>query len=232
MLAPASTDEAAIAAGREALQRLRSRRTWDDWLCVGRAVYLLRDQALGTANAKRPYGRKYVVVYGQLLQQHGFDSVNRDVRGALVQIVENLDKVEAWRATLPETVRLDWNHPHSVLRHFMAAGRPRQRGPHHSIERKCERQGEQHDAPRANGSRHFPICPDAFRQRGIAKVRKQWSIYGPDAIRAFDAAFTGLFRTVDDIHELLAYQRPRPRGRPKLETRPRTPALAVLESPH
>jgi len=65
-------EETVIAAGREALNRLRRNVTWTDWKIVGAALAIGRDRALRIAGTRRPFGKPYVRTFSAWLRQHGF----------------------------------------------------------------------------------------------------------------------------------------------------------------
>jgi hypothetical protein len=56
-----SRDSGTIEAGRAAWQRIRDhgRKSWDDWLTVGRALIIGRTEAMQKARANRPIGSTY-----------------------------------------------------------------------------------------------------------------------------------------------------------------------------
>jgi len=213
MLAPASTDDATIAAGREAWQRLRSGRDWADWLKVGYALVIGRDHALSTAKTDKPFGKRYVQAFASWLRQHELDAIHKSVRGVLLQIIDNLDKVEQWRASLPERQQAKVNHPDTVWRGYGAA-----------------QHGFGDDAAcRHPPSRYFVIWPDHARERARRKVERIIASHGVDFRAIVNAALTGALPHGEDLDELVKFQAPRPLGRPP-QTRPPSPAIVLLDS--
>jgi hypothetical protein len=151
---------------------------------------------------------------------------------SLLRIVENLDKVEQWRSTLPDAVRADLNHPSGVWRHYLKAQRPAQVRP-----RDLHRPGirEQHAAaPAVNASssgRHFTIFPEHQKEAAHRKLVRALGLYGINNPRKLvEAALTGALPSEDDVRELLAYQAPRPKGRLSHTTRPRSASAIVVDS--
>jgi hypothetical protein len=110
------SDDAITAAGREAWGRLQAsqRTAWADWRAVGHALKIGKDAALLAAGVLTPFGKPYVQIYGAWLRETGLDEVKSSHRYRLLQCIDNLDQIEAWRASLDEAARNDLNHPDSV----------------------------------------------------------------------------------------------------------------------
>jgi hypothetical protein len=123
--APPKTEDDPVALGREAWQRRRDgvSKEWTDWVLIGQALYIGRNEAMTQAHAKKASGKNYNIAYHHWLQLHGFDDIDKADRGKLLYLVENLAAVEAWREGLSEAERLRWNHPSSVWRGFNCPNR-------------------------------------------------------------------------------------------------------------
>lgn len=70
-----------VAEGRVAWQQIKenSRRSWDDWLKVGKAIAFGRAEAMRQSKANRPVGTGYVRVFGAFLRDQGFtDTTNQE----------------------------------------------------------------------------------------------------------------------------------------------------------
>jgi hypothetical protein len=76
----------------------------------GRGLQLLRKKAdlLGTRNA-----------FNDLRDQHGLGDrfFNKTLVSKLLRVMENLEAVEKWRATLTEKPRFEWASPDAIIRH-------------------------------------------------------------------------------------------------------------------
>ena len=107
-----------IWAGQEAWYRLSSSHTWRDWLLVGKACQFLRTEAMRTAHANKPEGRRYNQEFSDLLKANGFDAIDKSTRSRLFGILDNIDDVEKWLATVPANKRLTLNHPHTIWRAY------------------------------------------------------------------------------------------------------------------
>lgn len=102
-------------------------QTWDGWLAVGRAYQHGSRLAMHVAGSNRPFGRGYQRAFSAWATRTGFDVIALDAptRSALAAILDHLEDVETWRATIPQNKRLRLNHPTTVLKAWRAATRPR-----------------------------------------------------------------------------------------------------------
>ena len=207
MLAPADD---AVAAGVAAWGRLRRCSSWEDRRAVAVALRISRDHALQQAGTDKPFGRKYTRTFAAWLTNNQLDGVNKTVRGTAIKIADNLPAIETWRDKLPEAAQLRLNHPDAIWRHF-------------------QKTLDTDTACRHAPSRHFVIFPPAFKERARRRITKVLDVYGPDPCKLADA-LTAALPHVEDIEELLAFQLPRPKGRPPLENRPRSAAMINLET--
>ena len=86
------------------------RRTFDNWVTMGRGLQLLRKKAgqIGTRNA-----------FNDLRDQHGFGErfYNKTLVSKLLRVMDELEAVEKWRATLTEKQRFEWASPDAIIRH-------------------------------------------------------------------------------------------------------------------
>jgi len=105
-----------VAAGRAAWERIKGhdRKSWDDWLMVGRAIIIGRAEMMAKANSNRPLGTVYNRLMGEWLKQHGFGDVNNQERYRVILCIENATEIEVWRAGLDEGRRRRLNHPGAV----------------------------------------------------------------------------------------------------------------------
>jgi hypothetical protein len=116
-----ATREAHIQRGKDAWKKHKSDATWLDWIAIGEAHMLLRQEAMSTAHTNQPIGSRYNADFGDLLRRHGFDDMDKADRARLFEVMEHRVAIEQWRATLPQTTRLRVNHPSTVLRRWKAA---------------------------------------------------------------------------------------------------------------
>jgi hypothetical protein len=115
-----------IALGRAAWERIRehARRSWGDWLAVGRALQIGRALALEAAGIDVPYGKRYTEAMGRWLAENGLDAIGQQVRHRVLSCMDNLPEIEAWRASLPEAERGKYNHPDSNFWRWKNHARP------------------------------------------------------------------------------------------------------------
>lgn len=117
--APPNPDaDTTVAEGRAAWTRRKAETatSWDDWKLIGRALAVGRQEALTRANKARPVGQKYNKAFGDWLQMHGFDDIDKSDRAKLLQLIDNLKSVEEWRANLTEGQRARYNAPSTIWR--------------------------------------------------------------------------------------------------------------------
>jgi hypothetical protein len=118
-----------IAAGQQAWARLNQYHTWRDWALVGKALAVGRAEALAIARTKKPEGRRYNTAFHDWLGWNGFAGISKSTRARLLECMANLEKIEAWRATLSPNELLRLNHPTTVLGAWRrATAEPRAKG--------------------------------------------------------------------------------------------------------
>jgi hypothetical protein len=110
-----------IRRGQEAWRRHKDDATWHDWLAIGQALSIGRQDAMADAGTNQPIGSRYNTAFGDWLVRHRFDDIDKGDRSRLFDVMDNLPAIEEWRATLPSTLRLRLNHPNSILRKWKAA---------------------------------------------------------------------------------------------------------------
>jgi hypothetical protein len=105
-----------IKRGQEAWMRHKQDATWADWMQIGEALSIGRQDAMATAGTNAPVGSRYNAEFGNWLTRHKFDDIDKGDRSRLFEVMDNQGAIEAWRGTLTQAVRLRLNHPSSVLR--------------------------------------------------------------------------------------------------------------------
>ena len=120
-----NTRDTYIKRGQEAWRRHKSDATWTDWLAIGEALAIGRQDAMGAAATNQPIGAAYNIAFGKWIARYGFDEIDKGDRHRLLEVMEHRAEIEAWRSTLTSTERLRVNHPSTVLRKWKAATQPK-----------------------------------------------------------------------------------------------------------
>jgi hypothetical protein len=105
-----------VIGAQAAWVRLQSheRRSWTDWLAVGRGVEIGAASALLAAGTNQRIGSKYNRAVGAWLREAGFDSMNPQTRYRVLLVLENLPEITAWRDGLDAKRKARFNHPGAV----------------------------------------------------------------------------------------------------------------------
>jgi hypothetical protein len=115
------TEQATVLRGQEAWHRLGGDHCWEDWRQVGAALVIGRNGAMREAGVNRPAGRRYNAVFAAWLVKYGFQNLDKGDRYRLFAVMDHLQEIEIWRATITPTERLRLNHPSSVFRKWKSA---------------------------------------------------------------------------------------------------------------
>ena len=113
----ANSDEV-VRRGQEAWSRLEAGRSWEDWLAVGEAIQVGRHRAMVEANTNQPHGSRFNSIFGEWLQETGFDTLDKGDRNRLLNCLKHHAEIQAWRLSLPANKRLQLNHPNAVWRNW------------------------------------------------------------------------------------------------------------------
>jgi len=112
------SEHQAVERGREAWERLKADRTWEDWMLTGTALTIGRDECLAATHSNDVGDKRYRNAFGSWMDENGFGDMDKGERKHLFDCMEHRAEIEAWRATLTMNVRLSLNHPRSVLRRW------------------------------------------------------------------------------------------------------------------
>jgi hypothetical protein len=113
-----------IAAGQSAWARLNQHESWRNWVAVGKALNCGRAEAMRVARTKQPIGRRYSLAFSDWLGRNGFAGISKSTRARLFECIDNIEEIEAWRATLKPTKLIRLNHPTTVLSAWRRANEP------------------------------------------------------------------------------------------------------------
>ena len=107
-----------IRAGRDALERITKAQSFEAWKSIGAALAIGKTHALRVTGANRAWGQHYSREFGKWLKENGFDRMPKSTRSVAIELHENAEAIEAWRATLPERQRRRLVHPLSNVRRW------------------------------------------------------------------------------------------------------------------
>jgi hypothetical protein len=133
------------------------RRTFDNWVTMGRGLQLLRKKA------DLPGTR---IAFNDL--QHGLGDrfFNKTLVSKLLRVMDELEAVEKWRATLTEKQRFEWASPDAIIRHCPvfnpppAAGAKRKPSAYAKLEQANEDIARELDAAKAHIAELEAAQPD------------------------------------------------------------------------
>jgi hypothetical protein len=110
-----------VTRGREAWTSLRSDQSWEKWVVIGRAIEAGKTAVMRELGTNLPSGRRWNETFGGWLKETDFDQINKATRSHLQTCLDNLPAIEAWRQTIGLGLRLQLNHPYTVLRRWQAS---------------------------------------------------------------------------------------------------------------
>jgi hypothetical protein len=110
------SEHEAVERGREAWERLKSGKVWEDWMLTGTALTIGRDECLAATHSNDIGDKRYRNAFSDWLEENGFGDMDKGERKHLFDCMEHRAEIETWRATLTMNVRLSLNHPRSVIR--------------------------------------------------------------------------------------------------------------------
>ena len=170
---PTKDTNAIVAAGLKAWKQLKANthKTWDDWILVGKALHVGRQEAI--ARTGMPPGHKLCNdAFSLWLKQHqdlaDFNIIDKkSCRARLLWIIDNLDKIERWRATRSVSERAAWNSPSTTYRvaHCKQRGLPDFRDPTSSEQKN----GKADEALPGSWSKLLVIADEACAYEKVKK---------------------------------------------------------------
>ena len=99
-------DDDHIERGKQAWKRLKEagRNSWEEWKLIGTALMTGREHAMAVAKTKKN-GKRYSEQFNIWLQIHDFHTIDKADRTKLLSIMEDLERIEKWRAADRRTAR-------------------------------------------------------------------------------------------------------------------------------
>jgi hypothetical protein len=116
-----------LRQGVEAMERLSSNRSrdWADWLKVLAALGIGRHAAMLEAGANQPRGHGYCTAFAKWLRcNEAFAAIDQADRKRMFDVLDNVEGIQEWRASLAPSQQLKWNNPIIVLREWKRSQRP------------------------------------------------------------------------------------------------------------
>jgi len=110
-----------IRKGLDALAAIAKAESFEGWCAIGAALAVGKAHALKVTGANAAWGRNYSREFSEWIERHGFDSMAKSVRSVAIELHENAEAIEAWRATLPDHQRRRLVHPLSNVRRWRAS---------------------------------------------------------------------------------------------------------------
>jgi hypothetical protein len=108
----------------EAFERIRTGQHWRDWTLVAAGFEAGRARAMREAGTNEPAGRRYNERFGDwMTAQRWPREIDKATRNHLLWVADHLPQLEAWRETLPASIRDAWNYPTTVKRQYARAMR-------------------------------------------------------------------------------------------------------------
>lgn len=110
-----------IRAGRDAWHAIEKAETFEAWRSIGAALAIGKAHALHVTGANRAAGQHYCREFGKWVKEYGFDQIPKSTRSHVIEMFENIEAIEAWRATLPDKQRRRLRSPQINVRRWRAS---------------------------------------------------------------------------------------------------------------
>jgi hypothetical protein len=114
--------EADIVAGARAFSKLLNHAAddWTSWSITIIGLRGLRDLARAQAHTADIQSYAYRQAMSHLLQLRKYsvyDQIDKPTRSACYKLMDSIDELMVWYATLPPAEKLRWKHPQSIVKH-------------------------------------------------------------------------------------------------------------------
>lgn len=189
------TDDATIDLGRAAWKRIQHharKKSFEDWIKLGRALLVGRCEAMKAAGTNKPVGNRYNMAMNSWLTANGMHGVNANERYKIFSILENLDAVQRWLDGIGDAERRRMQHPSTIWAGYRRHLAPRSR---------CYTCPPRPSTKLVDGRYHRQIKFDqAMIRRAGDAMRQSWS---NDCYRLAAIALIAAIRDERDILELL-----------------------------
>lgn len=108
-----------IKAGLDAWRLTQKSASFENWMIIGKALQVGRNAATCATGATT--GARYSKTFYSWANERGFGGMSKADRWSACDLVENIDALEKWRASLPEKQRRRLINPLSNMRRWRKA---------------------------------------------------------------------------------------------------------------
>lgn len=112
-----------LREGSDAWEGVKGGQSFLAWKKIGRALLLLRNQSLAEIGSEVANGKRYAVAMSRRCKAAGFGSMRPATRSVCIELSENIQEIERWRASAPKE-RREAIHPLSVVRKWRQSQAP------------------------------------------------------------------------------------------------------------
>jgi hypothetical protein len=117
-----ATLETEIVAGARAFSKLLNHAAddWTSWSITIIGLRGLRDLARAQAHTSDIQSYAYRQAMSHLLQLRKYsvyDQIDKPTRSACYKLMDSIDQLSVWHATLAPADKLRWKHPQSIVKH-------------------------------------------------------------------------------------------------------------------
>jgi hypothetical protein len=107
-----------IRLGRDCWKRIGDANSFTAWCRIGAALHIGKTHALRTTGANCAWGSTYSRAFNTWMNEYGFGAMRASDRSHAIDLHENLEAIEQWRATLPDKQRRRLQGPQQNVRRW------------------------------------------------------------------------------------------------------------------
>src|SRR5262249_28279730 len=94
-------------AGQDAWQEITKAESFEAWKKIGAALSIGKAHALRVTGANQAWGQHYSREFCIWMNNHGFSKMLKSTRSHAINMFENINSIERWRAMLSERSGVD-----------------------------------------------------------------------------------------------------------------------------
>ena len=165
-----------IANGAKAFRELLNNAAldWTHWSATILGLRGLRALAFAKAGSNNMRSQAFRDAISSLLRLHKYsiyNRIDRQARSDCYRLMDRLDEVDTWYATLPVDEKMRWKHPSTIVKHC-----PRQ----------CLSGGMRPHNQKAKGKKPAVTAETERLKALLIQVIKRLTKYEPDALQLLD----------------------------------------------